>query len=74
MNLILDDGTNFVVEGVSVGELRDGDIVVLRTDALLSQYGRENITKAVGRLFDPAKVLILDGGMELEILRDMRTK
>ncbi len=64
------DGQEFEVSELPITDCKDGDILVIKSEHHLSRVGFDSIKAAIddvtgGRL----RVLILDGGMDIQALR-----
>lgn len=69
MKIITDDGQEFTVETVKSADLGPGDIVVIRSKSILSQNAFARIKSKAEEVFPGAKTVVLDGGLDIEILR-----
>jgi hypothetical protein len=55
-------------------DLHDGDIVVLRTDMMLTQEQLQYLRDRYRAEFPGIKVVVLSAGLEIGVLADKRTK
>ena len=64
-------GTELHIDKVAVLGIRDGDILVYRTDAHLSRAAFDNVHVALRQLVEPhdVRVGVIDKGGELGVLR-----
>ncbi len=69
MKLIIDDGQEFEISSVKSCDLKLGDIIILRTQNTITRDGHDNIIKSMNGIFPYNKTIILEEGMDLEILR-----
>lgn len=66
-----------VIEKVKVLELKDGDIVILKVQQQVSEKQLKMIKDLVKQYFEPLvhnKVLVLEEGMDIEVLRKANDK
>jgi len=53
-------------------ELREGDILVLRTDLILTREQAESLKARINDEISGVKVMVLTGGLSLAVLQDKR--
>lgn len=56
-------------DGITVPELKPGDVVVLRYDEVLTQDAVDRIAERLREIFPDHKVMVLDRGARLEAVR-----
>ncbi|MFA6204490.1 MAG: hypothetical protein WC710_15030 [Gallionella sp.] len=59
-----------IFEAVKILQLQPDDVVVFRCDMFLSMDQRERIMGLLKNQFTDNKILILDGGADIDILRE----
>jgi hypothetical protein len=75
MKLVMDDGQEFAISAVREADLIDGCILVFETKNYLSQESCARFQDSVKRIFGRAvKAFVLEGGVELSILRDLKKR
>lgn len=62
-------GAELPLSLVHIKEVKPGDIVVLRTPRILSHDHKQAIAAAVQAAGLPVKVLVLEDGMEIDVIR-----
>jgi len=67
-------GADLPLSLVHIKDVRKGDIVVLRTPRILSRDQQAAIIQAVHNAGLPVKVLVLEDGMELDVIRPPKEK
>ena len=60
---------NLEIVEIAKLDLAPGDILVVKTDAHLSRDVAESIRAATGRILPETKCIILDGGIDITVLR-----
>jgi pyruvate kinase len=58
------------IEKVQVLDIKPGDVVVIKTEHFLVPRQRQTIVDLVASVFPENRVLVLDGGLELEVARE----
>jgi hypothetical protein len=71
MKIKTDDGTEIPFADMAVLTFKPGDYLVLRADQELSMEAVESLHDAFRRLFPElvGRVIVLDGGLDMAILR-----
>lgn len=57
------------IEHISKLELKDGDILVLRSKDYLTNEQISNLKKYIRHIDNTINILVIDGGMEIGVLR-----
>ena len=69
MKLIMDDGQEYDIQHVEAAELFPDDVVIVNSEEKLSDNTIERIWEKMKSVFPGNQLLIMDGGLDLEILR-----
>ena len=69
MKLIMDDGQEYEIQHVEAAELFPDDVVIVNSEEKLSDNTIERIWEKMKSVFPGNQLLIMDGGLDLEILR-----
>lgn len=71
MKLILDNGEEFEVEKIKTLELQENDQIIIETNTILSSEQNAHLRSSLKKTFgEQRKIILLDGGLELGILRE----